>query len=361
MNFQPKWTSKPGETILAMLNEKNITLASFANKIGGSEKYVNDLVEGKIRISQEVATTLEQNIGASASFWINREQQYRKNLTRIQAEQADVWLKTFPIKDMVKHGWIDKSKNLFHEVLNYFDILDLDTWKGRYSHSIKLASFRQTQAFTSEISSVAVWLRQGEIQGEKINCAPWNKSKFENSLEEIRSLTRVKSPKTFVPKLRKICSECGVAVAIVPNLKGCSASGATKFISSKKALIVLSFRYLSDDQFWFTFFHEAGHLILHGNNCNTYIEETNNKLQIDSEEEDANLFASEVLVPSPLRKQLLTLPRTKRSIIDFAAKIGISPGIVVGQLQHSRVIPFQYLNDYKRKYSWDEINSIDEE
>jgi HTH-type transcriptional regulator/antitoxin HigA len=111
---------------------------------------------------------------------------------------------------------------------------------------------------------------------------------------------------------------------------------------------VLSFRYLSDDHFWFAFFHEAGHLLLHGKRA-LFLEGygTTNK-----EEEEANAFAARMLIPREFQSKLPALRADSLQIIKFARQIGIAPGIVVGQLQHAKLVKPEHLNRLKRRYRW---------
>lgn len=102
-----------------------------------------------------------------------------------------------------------------------------------------------------------------ELESRKIDCKPFDENKFKKAIDEVRNLTVETNPSVFIPKLQSICEESGVAVVFTPELPGCRASGVTKWISSQKALIGLSLRYRSNDHLWFTFFHEAGHIILH--------------------------------------------------------------------------------------------------
>ena len=200
-------------------------------------------------------------------------------------------------------------------------------------------------------ASVAVWIRRGEIDASKIDCKPWNSKLFEASLQEIRSLTKIKDPQQFIPRLQSICSENGVAVVIARTPKGCPASGATKFLSDNKALLMLSFRHLTDDHFWFAFFHEAGHLILHGKNL--FLEGTD--LTPAIEEGQANEFAERTLIPAEFKNELLGLrAHNAREIIKLAVKMGVSPGIVVGQLHHLGLVSHKALKTLQRHYKWDE-------
>jgi Zn-dependent peptidase ImmA (M78 family) len=140
-------------------------------------------------------------------------------------------------------------------------------------------------------------------------------------------------------------------VVVVRAPGGCRASGATRFLTKDKALLLLSFRYLTDDHFWFTFFHEAGHLLLHGER-GFFLEGVDMPSTI--EEDEANEFAANTLVPSEFQPTLLSLRADAHKVIRFAMKIGVSPGIIVGQLQHLGKIRQNQLNSLKRRFEWSE-------
>lgn len=351
--FHPNWASKPGDTISDILKDRKLSIGSFAEKINYSKRETNDLIEGQLEINHEIACKLEMVLGASKDFWLNREFNYRKDLSRIEEEKS--WLKELPLKSMREFGWINQSNNILTDCLNFFDVPDVNTWRKRYSDLYSQYSFRISNSYTSEVGAVATWIRQGEIQASNIECKKWSKEVFIDTLEEIKPLTKRKSPKDFLPTLIKSCADCGVAVTIVQTPSGCRASGATKFINEDKALLLLSFRYLSDDQFWFTFFHEAGHILYHGER-GLFIEGMpESKIE---EEREANIFAGEILIPHHLEEELSKLRGNKRDIISFAIKAGISPGIVVGQLQHRGYFQKSSLNAFKRRYDREEINSI---
>ena len=168
---------------------------------------------------------------------------------------------------MIKFGWLDSVPHPSEEVsscLQFFDLPSVPAWREAYSSLQQLAAFRTSPSFESRSASVAAWLRQGEIEAERIECRPWDVEKFQESLRYIRSLTQISDPNRYIPALQEHCSNAGVAVAIVRAPNGCRASGAVRFLSQTKALLQLSLRHLTDDHFWFTFFHEAGHLMLHG-------------------------------------------------------------------------------------------------
>ena len=353
--FRPNWTSPPGETISDMLKERRLSIGLFAKKLNQSPKYIDGLLQGFEVINADVAKMLEAILGGSSDFWLTREFQYREDLERITKLETDIWLKELPLKDMISFGWISGSKDLSSECLRFFNVSSVKTWRTAHNETLAVTSFRRSDAFKSEYGAVAAWLRQGEILGAKIECKPWNANHFEKTLEEIKPLTRKKNPKDFLPALINACANCGVALAIVRTPTGCRASGATRFVAENRALLLLSFRYLSDDQFWFTFFHEAGHILLHRSKM-TIVEGLIEGGDFDREKE-ANLFAGEVLIPHPLQQQLNKIRGNKRDIINFAMLAGVSPGIVVGQMQHYGYVDKKYLNAFKRRFNWDNINT----
>lgn len=352
MDFNPNWVSIPGSTIQDVIIAKKISIAKVATQMKRTKKFVDDLINGQEAITNDVATGLADCLGANANFWLSREKQYREALERVKREETLEWIKELPLSDMIKYGWIRDMKDKVTECLNFFNVSDVKAWRSKYEGILQSTSFRTSETLAADKAATIVWLRQGEIVAEKTTCKKWNEEEFEETLNKIKVLTRKKNPNDFLPELRKLCSECGVALVIARTPNGCRASGATRFVNDDKALLLLSFRYLSDDQFWFTFFHEAGHILLHKSKT-VILEGVERNDSV--EEKEANIFASEILIPYDMQSELYKL-RGKRSIISFAMKAGVSPGIVIGQMQHRGIIDFKNLNTYKRRYDWNDIS-----
>lgn len=357
-DFRPDWVSAPGDTIADILEERNLSPAEFAQRMGYTPERANELLHGRAIISIETARQLEDFLGASAAFWMDRDSQYREDVVRLQGEAKYAvdreWLSELPVKDMIKFGWLQSvpsSADKAAACLRFFGVPDVGTWRETYRDALEMAAFRTSPSFDSQPGAVAAWLRQAEIESALINCKRWDAKRFQEALPSIRPLTRKKDPSFFIPELKKRCAECGVAVVIVRAPTGCRASGATRFLSRSKALMLLSFRYLSDDHFWFTFFHEAGHLLLHGKKA-LFLEGAN--MPSTKEEEEANEFSARVLIPPEFQAALLDLRANGREVIRFARHVGVSPGVVVGQLQHLKRIKPNQLNSLKRRFSWDD-------
>lgn len=349
--FQPNWVSPPGETISDILQQKKLTTTHFGEQIGKSPEDVIALLEGRATITISTAKDLSRVLGGSPEFWVLRDHQYRED-TASRRESDSEWISELPIGDMIKFGWLAPVPHPQEEIkvcLNFFGVTTVKAWREEYSSVFEAVRFRRSPSFDSKPGAIAAWLRRGEIVASQIDCRPWDAEKFRAALEQIRPLTQRKDPENFLPEVTRRCAEAGVAATVVRSPAGSRVSGATRFLSKDKALLLLSFRYLSDDHFWFTFFHEAGHLLLHGSS-KLFLEGT--EIGSTAEERQASQFAEETLIPPIFRPRFMKLHADSREIIRFAVEVGVSPGIVVGQLQHSKRLGQSQLNGLKRRYTW---------
>lgn len=351
--YAPDIVTPPGETLLEMLEERGMTQSDLADRTGRSKKTVNEIIKGKATITPATSLLLERVLGVSASFWNEREQQYRESLAR-QAERSSLegqvsWLEQFPIKEMVKMKWIDGSDDLVEslsQVLSFFGIASPTQWKNVWETNV---AYRQSPAFESDPFAVSAWLRKGEIEALQIDCAPYDADRFISALGVVRNLT-MQSPEVFQSETIRVCAEAGVAVAFVPEIPKVRASGAARWISPTKGMIQVNLRYKTDDQLWFTFFHEAGHILKHGKR-DVFIEDGGEQ---DAKEEEANKFAADFLIPSAAYRTFAMRigHYSKAEIVDFANRIGIAAGIVVGRLQHDKKLPVSNCNDLKKTLIW---------
>ena len=350
-DFQPDWASAPGETIADILSERHISTADLAHALALSADSLHDLIQGHSTITLATARALRGFLGGSLEFWMSRDLQYRDDVTTLNASNHD-WLSQLPLADMIRFGWLGPTPHPTQELdacLRFFGVNSVREWHHHYADLQQAIAFRTSPSYDSQPKAVAAWLRQGEHQAMASSCAPWNAVGFQSSLSEIRTLTKLKDPRIFVPKLCTHCARHGVAVAVVRTPAGCRASGATRFLSTGRALLILSFRHLTDDHFWFTFFHEAGHLLLHQAEKLFLEDTTDNPTECERE---ANEFAARVLLPDGIPDSLRLSAPSPRLIIKFAHTIRMPPGIVVGQMQHHRIIRHNQLNRLKRRYRW---------
>lgn len=355
--FAPDWISPPGDTIEDLLAERGWSKAEFAERTGFTAKHVNELVKGRVPITADAAERLSRVLGSTSDFWLVRDAQYRAARERQRAIKSAVedagWLNELPLAWMRKQGWVpsrrDKGEQVL-ECLSYFGVASVPAWREQYAAPV--TAFRASETHEKRIGAIAAWLRKGEIETSKIECETFDKNRLRASLAEIRSLTTEPDPSVFMPRLVKICASNGVSLAFVPAPTGCPVSGATRWLTPNKAMLLLSMRHRSNDHLWFTVFHEIAHLLLHGKRM-FFIEGING---LDPAlEREADVFAGETLISADDARRLKEIAKpnvAKAKIIQFAAEIGIAPGIVVGRMQKEIWIPWSHLNALKTRYVW---------
>ena len=352
--YMPDSVSPPGETLIETLERLEMSQTELAKRMGRPIKTLNEIIKGKAAITPETALQLEKVLRIPARFWNNRERLYRESLAR-EMEQARLredltWLKSLPIPEMIKNRWIAKEGNKIEQlatVLQFFGVAGVAQWRKIWTEP--LVAYRESPVFKSKLGALSAWLREGELEAQQLECSLYKKTAFKERLSAIRELTKEPAPDTFVPLLVALSAQAGVAVVFIPELQGVKVSGATYWLTAHKPVIQLNLRYKTNDHLWFTFFHEAAHILLHEKRL--IVEDLDGKRDI---EDDANTFSGNFLIDQKKYQKFVTTNRrfSKTSVKTFAEEIDIAPGIVVGRLQHDRYIPFTHLNDFKIHYTW---------
>ena len=352
--YIPEYITHPGETLNDILEEKGMSQLELAVRTGRPKTKINEMIKGKISITPETSIQLENVLGIPASFWNTRQKKYDEYIAKKEAaermKEYTEWLKSMSVNEMVKLGWLNKFEDKAQqtwELLKFFGVNSPSEWKGIWNCSD--VSYRQSFCFKKNPEATSVWLRKGEIEAQNLRCSRFDKQQFSSVLKRILQMT-ILNPKEFENKIIDLCAESGVAVAFVPPLKGVPVYGITRWLTPEKALIQLSLRGKYEDIFWFTFFHEAGHILLHGKK-DIFIESEDNR---NDKEIEADIFARDMLIPFDKWKKFIQSGnyKTKKAVTDFAQQFDVSPAIVVGRLQHEKFIEFSHLNDLKRKFEF---------
>jgi len=352
----PDWVSAPGETMSDRLDELGWKQNELAERLGYTTKHVSQLIHGNAAITEDTALRLERVLGGTARFWLEREAQYREAQARKEdlealSEKKD-WLTELPLSEMVRLGWVRRLSHKGQQVeecLRFFSVANIQAWRSRYSQQAATA-FRASPSFEKKPAAVGAWLRRTEQLASDIECAPFRKAGFRKRLTEIRSLTSEEEPENFLPALIETCQEVGVAVVFQEAPKGCPVSGAARWLDADKAMIALSLRHKTNDHLWFSFFHEAAHILLHSKKLD--FVDVEGGLDDDLEDE-ADAFARDQLIPPSAFREIVKVTLTEDSIGAFAREIGIAPGIVVGRLQKEGFLRWNsQLNRLKVRYTW---------
>lgn len=364
-SFAPDWVLPPGESILDLIEERGWTQAELAQRMGYSEKHISQLINGKVPVTVDAAQRLERVFGSTMDFWLTLEANYQRHKARLEEAEHHAkwvpWLDELPLKYLMARRAIPKlllvprhKPSLVEACLHFYGVASPDNWRAHYG-GMQMA-FRRSSASQSDVGAISAWLRLGEQQAEKFDGPKYNKPRFEKALRTIRGLT-CEAPEVFEPQMRKLLHEAGVVLVLEPAIPRARVSGVARWLGPTRPLIQLSLYGKTNDKFWFTFFHEAAHILLHANSKedkkSIFLDDPNAAHTDDPREHEANEWAGNCLIPP---QHTLALPslRSKAAVIDFAREIGVHPGIVVGRLQHDGLIKPSWMNELRQSFHFTE-------
>ncbi len=350
--FNPDYAVPPGVTLQETISELGMSQQELSRRLGLSKEFVNNLIKGRNAITPETAIQLEKVTGVPASFWNNLESNYRERLARLE-EQRNLetqveWTACFSYTKMASFGFVEATRSKTERVdhlLRFFGVASHEQWSETYA-SLQGAA-RESVKWKSDPGDFSAWIRAGELLAQRCDCASYDANIFKDRLQDIRKLTQT-NPVDAWPKVTALCAESGVAVVLVPELPKTHVSGFTRWLTPSKALVQLSLRYKTDDSLWFTFFHEAAHILLHGKK-DVFIEYRGND---SPKEREADDWASKTLIAEKAWQafcQRIGRTVSALEIRQFARKQGIAPSIVVGRLHKEQRIPYNHHQKLKHR------------
>lgn len=352
--YSPDYAVAPGFILEEHLEAQGLSRADFARRLGRSDKMVSEIIAGKAPVRPETAVQFERVLGVSAHIWLGIEADWSLYQTRLkdaqEAKDNAEWVAAFPVKELVKRGCFPAPKGpaeTLSALLSFFAVGSVKAWCGRYENPA--VAWRHSQAFESHHSALATWLRLGERVAEQQDCVEYKATQFKKSLRQIRNLTRCDIGQAL-EDAKRLCNQCGVALVLVPPLPKTALSGAAYWLPSGRPVIQLSGRHKSDDHLWFSFFHEAAHILLHSKKS-VFVDA--DQKAADDIEEEANRWAKNALIPEKAWSDFVNGScRSEQAVRSFADQQGIAPGLVVGMLQHEGRLPWTHLNKLKVRYRW---------
>ncbi len=352
----------PGDVVLEYLEFHGWTQSDLARRTGITRKTVSEICNRKAPVTPNTALALERVLQRPAHLWLNLQAQFDEALARsrdvVRTAAWTDWAERFPLQAMRKLRFsVPEGNSRVNALLSFLGVTSPESWQSVWQN-YEIA-YRQTRKFTKSIEAISAWVRETEIVASEIETADFDEALLRYLLASLRRLTRERAADVADP-IQRLCASAGVAVVWVPELPNCGISGCARWLSDKKAMIALTLRYKTDDQMWFTFFHEVGHVLLHRKKRSFVLDNAAEDLSdnlINPEmqliEAEANNFAADTLIaPKALSDFIKKNTFTNDSIHEFAEQVEVGPGIVVGRLQHEGILAPHQGNALKQKLGW---------
>jgi HTH-type transcriptional regulator/antitoxin HigA len=352
----------PGEIVSDYLEFYGWTQQELARRTGLTPKTISEICNGKGPVTPTTALAFEKVLRRPAHLWLNLQRQFDETEARyrevVRSAEWLEWAHKFPVKEMRRLRFsIPEGRSDIDALLSFLGVASPQSWQSVWGAAA--VAYRQTRKFATSPEAISAWVRETELIAAQIATTNFDEALARASIAELRHLTRTSANAVMDP-IQTLCARFGVAVVWVPELPHSGISGCARWLSDKKALIGLTLRYKTDDQMWFTFFHELGHLLLHKKKRSFVLDNAADDLSdriVDPEmqqiETEANTFAADTLIPPTALTELVRHPEITNEIIhDFAEAVDIGPGIVVGRLQHDGLLEKHQGNALKQKLNW---------
>ena len=334
----------PGEFLKDELEARNWTQVEFAEIIGKDARLVNEVLSGKRAITPETAIVLSEALGTTPDLWLRLEAQYQlskvKSLDSVVAKKAELH-SNFPVREMIKRGWIEGSKNievLQAQVCRFFDIRSVSD-QPSLAYAAKSGSVGMTPIAQS------AWYYRARNIAQSAPAAKFNASKLDALVVALKEKLAHPEATQDAPA---ILANAGIRFVVIEALPGSKIDGACFWLNKASPVIAMSMRFDRIDNFWHTLFHEIDH-VSHKEGMDAPILDVDiqsiDGSQIDDKELRANEVAASRLVdPTELEGFIARVSPifTDDQILGFSRRIGSHPGLVVGQLQNRGLIPWSY-------------------
>ncbi|MEO8664813.1 MAG: HigA family addiction module antitoxin [Ignavibacteria bacterium] len=355
IKYDPDTFTHPGETLSEKLSEMKIGPKEFAIRANKPEKTISEILSGNSSITPDMAIQFEKVLKIPARFWINSQNLYNEFVARKKADESISlsinWAKKFPLKQMCEYKWINEYKPLENATVNlleFFGMANAQSWKQFYIDKKLKVSFRISLKNSTEPEAISAWLRKGELDAAKISVSGYNEKKLRDNIKFLYDLM-YREPKDLYKQIVDVCSDSGVKFVLTETLTKAPINGATRWINDNP-VIQLSCRYKWNDIFWFTFFHEIGHILLHGKK-DFFLEDVNYVGKDKSKEDEANEFAVRNTLTYEQEDEILKESRISGAVIEkYSTKYKINPALIVGRLQRRGKIKHSDLNSYRKRF-----------
>ena len=337
MEYKNKIAFHPGYYIKEIVDASGLTQEDYAKRLGTTPKNLSDLIRGEQRLSFEMASKLSRMQGSSVNYWMNLQSTYDSLIAEFNSDKElkrereifsylsyAYFRKNFGLPDL-SHRVEDQIK----EVRKFLAVATLSVFAKRDM----TVSFRSADTGMTEgnIVKANVMVQIAMNEALKIDAPKFNRKMFERVADQALEMTACHG--SFYPQLKEEFRKAGVKFIILPNIPGSKTNGATKKMRDN-VLLMVNDRRRNSDTFWFTLFHEIGHII----NGDYGISFEN---EIGDQEDAANKFAQDKLIPPAAYQNFLSDGKFDReSIQDFAENINRDPAIVLGRLQKDGILGF---------------------
>lgn len=362
--FQLNYAVHPGEYLEEMLEASRMSQKELADRTNISTKHINLIISGKANMTAKTAVALENALNRPAKYWLDLQasfdEYYERQKLIEELQENSEWIRLFDYREMAERKYVEATKYLIQKginLLSFFQVSSVEAWHATWktnAEGIYCRSGARTGDDVADktIARLAQWIRIGQLdaQAKAVEYPRFNPSILDKDIRKIRDLNVIDDPKKLISELTDALKPSGVLIQFVKEVSGMRTYGTSFMVRNNEvACIQLCLRGRTNDQLWFSLLHEICHLLGRGNNKGFLIGHSRN----EAEEQQADEYAKKILIPdSKFQALIARKDYSVRTIVEFSKENNVHAGIVIGRLQHDKLIGFNSLNHLKAKYEW---------
>jgi HTH-type transcriptional regulator/antitoxin HigA len=327
----------PGDIIRRELEARGWQQKDLAEIMGRPEQAISEIVNGKKQITPETAREMACALGTSAELWMNLEMAYRLHLAEREREEDEIQRRAqlhskLPYSEMLRRGWIEGRETLDEqedEVCRFLRISSIDD-----EPPLALAARRSARA-EPEARALLAWACRVQGLAEKQSVGVYAPERLRQAVPQLLDRSVDVGSIALAPdELRNL----GVRFVLVEHLPQTYLDGAVLWVNGGP-VVALTLRYDRMDNFWFTLAHELAHIVL--GHVGVYFDSFEGERPAGSDEVEADRLAADWLLdPLAYRAFVQVGQFGSASVGAFAREVNRHPAIVVGRLQHDKLIKF---------------------
>jgi HTH-type transcriptional regulator / antitoxin HigA len=328
----------PGFFIREELEARGWTQAELAYTLGVPVQGVNLITSGKRAITPEMAKKLGAAFDVAPEFFLNLQQAWE--LSRAPEPDPAIAKKArlqsiYPVREMLKRRWLlsADAAGLEKEIARFFDVDNADQIP-HMAHAAFKTSYDEMPP-----AQVAWLFRVRQIAKGMVVDGAHSTASVRAAIKKLSGLLSAPEEARHVPR---ILSEAGIRYVIVESLPSAKIDGVCCWLNDSAPVVGMSLRYDRIDNFWFVLRHELEHVLRSDGKetapiVDADLEKTAAQPDLPEAERCANEAASEFCVPAGQIESFIARKQpffSEQSILGFAGRHQLHPGIVAGQLRY---------------------------
>ena len=354
--LKPAFNIGPGYTIKKYLDDRGWSQEDLSELMDISAKQLSQIINNKVRITIDTAVLLGKVFETSAESWINKDTEYRLNLKEDSSMESETQIKAqirkfMPVSEILKKGWYNfdnsvKGYESLYEAIWGKEYTD-DSMYKELNRKFCARQKKDNEKFTHDYS--LTWQQVARLKAKEIAVPSYNEKKLQDIIHSYTTYTYLNNG---ISKIVKDLNNAGIKFFILSHLSKTYLDGAC-FYDKNNPVVVYTARYDRVDNFWFTLAHELAHVIMHLPKLKDqiFLDDLKDGEIINEQERDADKKAEEILRTDEILQEanpyLKYFSEEKLDLI--AKKLKIEHSVIVGVLQHKKLVDYRKLNKYKKK------------